>query len=233
MTSIAAILDRNNRFGDFVRIVVAVGLAVSLSRSAIARPSEAVEPVNPWRVISISDRMAVDLPSANIHFANGRSFKPGLYFPAVVGELRTSGSTPFLVLDASECSECDATARSIYIGDPMAWPTDPSRIGGLRFASYPSRNYSASGHRLIWFSRLFVGECIAPNRPAVVSFTAERDGRSWKGRVDWVDLEERRLTAHSAAPAGKDAPSLKVVRRAVAMGRCREVPPQVTNEGDF
>src|SRR5471030_2640105 len=108
--------------GDFVLIVVSVGMAVSLSGSATARPSKAVGPANPWRVISISDRKAVDMPSASIHFANGRSFRPGLYFPAVVGELRTSGGGPFLVLDGSDCSECDATARSIYIGDPTAWP---------------------------------------------------------------------------------------------------------------
>jgi hypothetical protein len=232
MSSTPAFAKINCSFGHFVRIVVAVGMAVSLSGSATARPNKAVGSDNPWRVIFISDRTAVDMPSASIHFANGRSFRPGLYSPAVVGELGSPGGPPFLVVDGSDCSECDATARSVYIGDPTAWPTDPSGIGGLRFASYPSRNFSASGRRLMSVSRLFVGECIAPNRSSVVSFTAERDGRSWKRQVDWANLEERRLSKHSAAP-GRSAPSLGASRRAVATGRCREVSPQVTNEGDF
>jgi len=224
------------------RILFACAVLMSASPfTGIAKPSDpapagyaAQRAGDPWRVTSITPPAKSDeLPTAVIHFANGRSFRPRLYDPAVIGQLPSTRSAPFLAVGGSDCIECDMTARSIYVGDPTKWPLWPGMTKSLWFAPYPSRNYSQTTRKLMSWSRLFVGRCIGSDQPALVSFAAVRETKSWRGTVDWIQSEGDHLSAHSASTGTPDAPSLAAVLGTVKSGSCREVSAQVTDEGDI
>ena len=219
--------------GFVVVAILAASLSLAARPSSASEPSLTRNPGDPWRVISISKSKPNDGPAATIRFANGFSFRLGLFYPAVIGQLPSTGKAPFFIVEGSGCSECDATARSVYIVDPAAKPPEPGRAPGQWFAPFPSRNYSATDKRLMTWSRLYVGRCLADGRPTVVSFSARRETPSWKRTVDWVQSEGDHVVAHSAAAGTFGAPMLEAVRKVVRAGRCHEVPPQITDEGDF
>jgi hypothetical protein len=185
---------------------------------------------DPWRVVSTINAKADQEPIATIRFANGHLLTPHLYHPAVIGTLPSAGATPYLVLDGIECTECDATARSVYVGDPRAWPKDFSKDGWA--VGYPSRNYSASGGKLMSWSRVFIGRCLSEN-PGVVSFYSAREEKGWSHRADWVEVVGGRLVAHAATAEDQGVPRVAAVAKSVRAGRCREVHAQTTDEGDY
>lgn len=138
------------------------------------------------------------------------------------------------MIDASSCAECDATARSVFIGGPTAWPKSFEKDTPLGAAlTYPSRNYSAAHKTLMSSWRLFLGRCLGSGRPAAVSFMSERKGRRWKHDTAWVAPAGNHLVSRRTNGDDPDAPRLADVRVAVRKGLCREVPQQVTDEGDF
>lgn len=186
-------------------------------------------PADPWRVVTTTHPTAGQEPIATIKFANGFVFTPHLFNPMVIGTL-PGGATPYLVVDGVECTECDATARSVYVGDPKAWPKDFSKGGWA--VGYPSRNYSATRGNLMSWSRVFLGRCLS-EKPAVVSFYAAREAKGWSHRADWVEVVGDRLVAHAATASGQGMPEVASVVKSVRAGRCRELHAQTTDEGDY
>jgi len=183
-----------------------------------------------WRVVSTTHAKAGQEQIATIRFANGFAFTPRLFNPAVIGVLPTGGATPYLVVDGVECTECDATARSVYVGNPRAWPKNFSKDGWA--VGYPSRNYSAIRGKLMSWSRVFIGRCLSQN-PGVVSFYSVREEKGWSHRADWVEVAGDRLVAHTATPEAQGVPRVVAVAKSVGAGRCREIPAQTTDEGDI
>lgn len=208
--------------------LLALALALALAGyAAVASAAPKMSaPADPWSVVSTTNANKL---TATVKFANGHVFSPRLYHPAVIGVLRSGTGTPYLVVDGVDCTECDATARSVYVGDPSAWPTDFSKDGWA--VSYPSRNYSSTNGKLMSWSRLFVGRCVN-ERPGVVSFYASREEKGWSHRVDWVEVMSDRLATHATKEV-HSAPTVAEIVKSVRAGRCREIHAQTTDEGDY
>jgi hypothetical protein len=211
-------------------------LSAMASLAHTVRPSGAtVASTDGWRVLPTPSKRPRpdDLPDATIRFANGFSFRPGLYYPTVIGRLTKPTGAPFVVLDAVDCNECDATARSIYIGDPTNWRVNRDNPTVQWFAPYPSRNLSETSRKLMTWSRLFVGRCLGDDREVVLSFAGERERVGWKRTIDWAYAEDGHLAVHSVRASAAGAPSLRLAAKLTKTPTCREIPSQLTTEGDF
>ena len=205
-------------------------LALAGSCGAVLGAPKPSAPADPWRVVSTTNGNANKEPIASIKFANGQVFTPHLFSPAVIGVLASGRAVPYLVVDGAECTECDATARSVYVGDPTAWPRDFAKDGWA--IGFPSRNYSATTGKLMSWSRLFIGRCVG-ELPTVISFYASYEEKGWSRGVDWVEVVGDRLVAHAADAKVQGAPTVAEVLKSVRAGRCREVHAQTTDEGDY
>ncbi len=95
----------------------------------------------------------------NLEFKNGIIVKTNLYDLTYIKTLYTNSGTPYLIMSGKSCEKCDENP-SIFVHNPENGNFDVNEVNKY---VYPGKLFDYLGGKIIFSSRLFIGNCSNEN----------------------------------------------------------------------